>query len=113
MLVKVKQNHWLPSFLKVTAITLYPRIYLACSYEDAIANHILNHEFIHVAQIRQTGVVKFYIIYLWNYAKNMIKYRNQDTAYRNIPVEADAYLRQEETPVPSNVQMVNGILQEV
>ena len=99
--------------LKVTGITLYPRIYLSDSYEDAIQNHIVNHEFIHVAQIRAQGVVKFYAIYLWNYAKLFIKFRNQQQAYENIPAEAQAYANQWTTPVPANVKIVNGILQEV
>lgn len=112
MKVKVRQNHWLPRLLKVTGITLYPRIYLADSYEDAQNNFILNHEFIHVAQIRKQGWVKWYLTYLWNYAKMFAIFRNQNEAYLNIPAEAAAYAGEVTTPYPGNVKLVDGVLQE-
>lgn len=112
MRVKVYENHWLPKKLGYTAITLYPRIYMADSYGDATLNHVLNHEFIHVAQVREVGFVRFYVKYLLDYAVQLIKYRQTQVAYMHIPAEVAAYAHQNDTPVPANVKLVDGILQE-
>lgn len=112
MRVKAYQNHWLPKMLNVTAITLYPRIYMADTYEDAQKRNILNHEFIHVAQVREQGWIRFYATYLWQYLILFLTYRSQQEAYYHIPAEIEAYSNQATTPVPSNVKLVDGVMQE-
>lgn len=112
MKVKIIQNHWLPKKLNVTAITLYPRIYLSCDYETAINQDVINHEFIHVRQIRQLGWIKFYIVYLYNYITLYLKLKNQNDAYMHIPAEIEAYSLQASIRYPEDVKLVNGILQE-
>lgn len=112
MKVKVIQNHWIPRLLSVEGITLYPRILLSDSYEVAYTNRTLNHEFIHVAQIRKLGFLRFYVSYLFDYFVLYLKYRSKQKAYRSIPYEIEAYGNQDSTPIPNDVKMVDGILQE-
>lgn len=85
---------------------------MSCSYDYALKNNILNHEFIHVAQVRQQGWIKFYATYLWQYFLMLLKYRNQQDAYYHIPAEVDAYAHQATTPMPSDVKLIDGVYQE-
>lgn len=112
MKVKVIENHWLPKKLNVVAITLYPRIYLAIDYKTAIATDVINHEFIHVRQVREQGWLRFYMTYLFDYAKNCFKY-NKLQAYMRIPAEIEAYAEQSNTPYPNTVQIIDGVMKEI
>lgn len=51
----------------------------------------LQHEYVHQAQMSRDGVFMFYVIYLKDYLINLIKYRNHNQAYYNIPYEIEAY----------------------
>lgn len=99
MKIRVKQNHWYPKKLGMTGITLYPYVLLACSIEEAKTNYILNHEFIHVRQVRQLGWIIFYTTYLWKYLVNLIHYKNQNQAYLNISYEVAAYAGEQTAPI--------------
>ena len=105
--IRVKENHWYPRFIGVTGITIYPYVLLADTAQEAIDCHILNHEFIHVRQVRQLGWIRFYATYLWKYAVNLIKYKNPNTAYLNISYEADDYVHQETTPIDDIAYIVS------
>jgi hypothetical protein len=50
-------------FLKksIEAITLYPFIF----FHGEPTNRTRSHEYIHVAQVRRIGWLKFYILYFW------------------------------------------------
>lgn len=113
MKVKVIPNHWLPKYLNVKAITLYPRIYLAIDCETAVKQNMIAHEFIHVRQIREQGWIRFYVKYLWDYVKQYRTYKNWDEAYYHIPAEVEAYANQNTTPIPANVKYVGNSLEEV
>lgn len=110
--MKILQNHWLPKKLNFTAITLYPYILLAIDYPTSITSKVLAHEFVHVRQIRQQGFLKFYGMYLWMFIKLYIKFRDRDEAYKSIPVEVEAYSTQATNSLPSNLKVINGVLQE-
>lgn len=77
------------------AITLGHYICFRCSKEelhnrrDGMAK--IAHELVHFNQIQEAGLIKFYSKYLWDYIKNLIKYRNHKEAYMNIPYEVEAY----------------------
>jgi hypothetical protein len=52
----------------------------------------INHERIHIAQADDCGGwLAFYSLYLWYWAKGMVRYRNNGRAYRAIPFEMEAY----------------------
>jgi len=56
-----------------------------------VSQSLINHEAVHVAQYAQNGIPKFLAVYLCDFLKNLVKYRNFDKAYRNIRYEKEAY----------------------
>ncbi|TCD02322.1 hypothetical protein EZ449_18345 [Pedobacter frigidisoli] len=52
---------------------------------------ILNHEKIHLRQQLELLIFPFYLFYLINYLINLVRFKNHDTAYRNIIFEKEAY----------------------
>lgn len=88
--VTIKFDHWLPKLFKVGAITLRRTIYFSITL-DKTPKNMLNHEMIHIRQIRENGLVKFYLLYIIYYFFNLLKYRNHMSAYRNIKFEVEAY----------------------
>ncbi len=55
----------------------------------------INHETIHLKQQAEMLVLPFYVVYLSNYAFNYLKYKDHDTAYRNICFEREAYTNEQ------------------
>lgn len=54
------------------------------------------HELVHQDQMKKFGIFGFYAIYLTDYLFNLIKYKDHEKAYFNIPFEIEAYKIQEE-----------------
>lgn len=77
--------------LNVNAIVLYPFIFFGDKNPDEF---IVNHEFIHINQIRKFGALKFYILYLYEYLQHRIKKKNHYEAYMAISFEKEAYANQ-------------------
>lgn len=50
----------------------------------------VNHEKFHIAQGRELGWIKFYLMYFWFWLCGMFKYGGG--SYRNIPFEREAYV---------------------
>jgi hypothetical protein len=99
MKVRLFENSKLPVWLKVDGITIYPFIFINCSKQEAMDNRILNHECVHVLQVRKLGWFKFYGLYVAKYAKYWWKFRNQQQAYMAISFEMEAYAEQNVQPV--------------
>ena len=83
-----------PKFLKmisfvvdICAITLYPFIIS----KDEMSEDVLRHETIHIAQQKELFVLFFYLLYGWDYAKGLLKYKDKKKAYFNIRFEQEAY----------------------
>ena len=68
-------------------ITLFPFIFLKDEGDD----RIINHESIHIAQYRELFVIGFLFLYLWDFVRGFVKYKNYDDAYRSIRFEREAY----------------------
>jgi hypothetical protein len=51
----------------------------------------MNHEKIHLQQQLELLILPFYVLYIGHYLFNLVKYRNHNTAYRNICFEREAY----------------------
>ena len=73
--------------IDIRAITLFPFI---ISSEEMSAE-TLNHETIHIHQQKELFVVFFYMLYVWDYLRGLIKFRDKELAYRNIRFEQEAY----------------------
>jgi hypothetical protein len=98
--IRLKFNHWLPNFVGAEAITLYPFIFFSCDKNTAVTDKVINHEWIHVGQVRSIGWFKFYASYLFNYLKLYLKLRDQEKAYEAIPYEQQAYAGQNTFVLP-------------
>ena len=75
----------------INGIVLWPFVLYADRNPDPI---VMNHESIHLEQIRRTGVTGFYLKYLTEYFNGRKKGLSHDEAYRNISFEREAYLNQ-------------------
>ncbi len=77
--------------IDVYGITLYP--FIICKEEPG--QRTLNHERIHIFQQKELLVVFFYLLYVFFWIINLVKYRKEANpgavAYRNIPFEREAY----------------------
>ena len=100
MKVREIKSSRIAGLLGVVAITLYPFIL----FRDAQPGPTLvNHERIHVAQIRAVGWLRFYAGYLWQYAKGRLRGLDHSAAYRAISYEAEAYAHQHEPGYPKRL----------
>lgn len=52
---------------------------------------LINHEKIHISQQVELLILPFYLMYIFNYMYNLIKYNNHNSAYMNIIFEKEAY----------------------
>lgn len=82
-------------FITIGAITLWPFII----FRGEASESVLNHEKIHIAQQQECFVVFFYFLYVFFWARNLIKFRKEKDlfymAYMNIPFEIEAYENQD------------------
>jgi hypothetical protein len=77
-------------YIDIYAITLYPFVFVRDESDD-ITN---NHESIHLAQQKELFVIPFYVLYVYEYFRNKLKGMDNDSAYRNISFEREAYNNQ-------------------
>lgn len=82
------KNSIIPKILKVDAIVLHPFIFFA---EKNPKKTLINHELIHVEQIKRDGFLKFYYNYIKEYSFHRLQKMNHDQAYRSISYEKEAY----------------------
>ena len=73
--------------ISVYAITLFPFIIVS----EEVDEYTMNHELIHFEQQKELFVVGFYALYVYDFFKGMIKYKNKDLAYLLIRFEQEAY----------------------
>ncbi len=78
---------WLSIFINIGAITLYPFMIFRGEVDEVT----LNHERIHIVQQRELFVVIFYLLYVFFWIINLVRYRSSQLAYYNIPFEREAY----------------------
>lgn len=83
----------LPLLRNYAAIVLGKHCFVKADHASA---RLLRHEEIHQEQMKRHGVILFYLIYLKDYFRNLLIYRNHDRAYFNIPFEVEAFARESE-----------------
>jgi hypothetical protein len=74
-------------FINVYAITLFPFIVS----REKLDEKTLNHESIHFRQQIELFIIFFYILYIFDWIKGLIKYRSASSAYYRIRFEQEAY----------------------
>lgn len=57
---------------------------------------LINHERIHLRQQLELLIIPFYLLYLFNYLLNLVRYRSHYPAYFNIVFEKEAYAREQD-----------------
>lgn len=70
------------------AITLFPFVFYNGA---ALMERDIRHETVHLWQQAVLLVVPFYLLYLIFWVINLLRFRNLDRAYREIPFERSAY----------------------
>lgn len=75
----------------INGIVLWPFVLYADKDPHPL---IMNHEAIHVAQIKRVGFMKFYTRYLGEYAMGRLAGLGHNEAYLNISFEKEAYANQ-------------------
>lgn len=71
-------------------MAVYPFILLKNPDQKADKT-LINHERIHLRQQIELLILPFYLLYLFHYLINLIRYRNHYLAYFNIIFEKEAY----------------------
>ena len=85
-------------FISIYAITLFPFIFI----KDDGDNVTITHESIHIKQQQELYVVGFYILYIWDWVRGLIKYKNIQVAYYKIRFEQEAYEFDYDIQYPEN-----------
>lgn len=85
-------NSLIAKAIKVNGIVLYPFIFFSDKTPDKV---LINHEMIHVSQIKRDGLLRFYGNYLKEYFIFRLSKMNHQQAYRSISYEIEAYDNQE------------------
>lgn len=81
--------------LHVSGMALFPL--LLVKRKELISDKVfMNHERIHFRQQVELLIIPFYILYLSNYFLNRFRYKDHDTAYRNICFEREAYFNEKD-----------------
>jgi hypothetical protein len=78
--------------INIHAIALFPFVF--CRH--TIDERVRTHETIHFQQQLETGVIFFYLIYLWDYLASKLKGLSGFEAYRAIRAEREAYDNQDD-----------------
>ncbi len=77
--------------LKYYAAIVLGRRMLTRYGENELPAEVLRHELVHQEQMTRHGVLRFYLLYVFHYVKNLLVYRSHWEAYYNIPFEREAY----------------------
>ena len=56
-----------------------------------MSDQLLNHESIHIKQQMELLVIGFYALYVWYWAKSLLKGKTPSEAYYGLPFEREAY----------------------
>jgi hypothetical protein len=91
--MKIKYDHWIPKKLKVNGIAMFGYALFADKKED-VGLVLINHERIHVDQMKRDGYIMFYVRYFYEYFKYRRMGHDHYNAYRRISYEQEAWLNQ-------------------
>lgn len=81
--------HWLPKYLGASAVTLGYTIY----YDSAsclVPHWLRRHEKMHINQVYELGIIRFYTQYLMEYLSGRLRGKGHWEAYNDISFEIQA-----------------------
>jgi hypothetical protein len=90
MRVRLRYSSRIARLLDRDAITLYPFVLVAHSKAE-VPRYLVEHEFVHVRQVRALGWWRFYVSYVWEYLGHLIWFGSRAKAYRAVSFEIEAY----------------------
>jgi penicillin-binding protein-related factor A (putative recombinase) len=104
---RVRYQHWI---FKLPLVRRYQGMVVARTilFKDAkteVAPALLRHELVHLKQIGQHGIIRFYLIYFRDYLANLWRLHDHDAAYRHVRFEREA--RELERPICANLDTAN------
>lgn len=73
--------------IEINAISLFPFVFC----RGVASESTKRHETIHFQQQLETGIIFFYLIYLWDYVKSKLSGKSGREAYMSIRAEKEAY----------------------
>lgn len=93
--MKIIYNNIIP-FKGYLTMNLFGFLFVRKDLKDKLNSIVINHEAIHLTQMKELLYIPFYIIYLleWLY-KVLFKYPFSHKAYRDISFEKEAYTYEE------------------
>ncbi|MBC7440762.1 MAG: hypothetical protein H7250_12375 [Flavobacterium sp.] len=74
----------------IRGLTLFPFI-LVSEKADLKDEKLINHEKIHIQQQKELLILPFYFWYFIDFVIQFFKFKNKNSAYRNICFEKEAY----------------------
>ena len=83
------------------AITLFPFVFYN---GERLNEREVRHETVHLWQQAALLLVGFYLLYFLFWLVGLLRYRNSERAYREIPFERSAYLLEAESGARPSVQ---------
>lgn len=89
--MKIIYNNYIP-FKGFTAINLFGVVFARAG--KSLPPHLINHEKIHTAQMRELYYVGFYVLYFIECVYRLIFHTR--TAYRGLSFEREAYAHQKD-----------------
>ena len=90
----------LPFLRRFSAITLAPFWILYRDRREDVDPLTRRHEAEHLAQARRVGLSTFYVTYLGDWIRGLVRTRSLDAAYRQIRWEVEAYAAQHDAGWP-------------
>lgn len=103
MRVRIRYSSWVARFLRVDGFTFYPFVFIRPSKSDA-PQTLIQHEFVHVRQVRALGWLRFYASYVWEYIGHLIWFGSRRKAYRAVSFELVAYDKERTVPLTAEEQ---------
>lgn len=72
-------------------MALYPFVFIRKDVSPRRLPVLIYHEKIHLRQQLELLLLPFYVLYLFHYLINLVRFRNHDLAYRNVIFEKEAF----------------------
>lgn len=91
--MKIIRNKFFP-FGGFKAINIFGVLF--CKKNAKLKKTLINHEFIHTAQMKELLYFPFYIIYLFEWLYQLVLLRDSNKAYKSISFEREAYANEKD-----------------
>lgn len=88
--MKIIYNSFIP-FKGFIGVNLFGTIFVRKEYVGALQTDFFTHEYRHTLQMQRDGYVNFYIRYLYEYVRGLIKYKDSRKAYHNVNYKVEAF----------------------